>query len=117
MSPEQKQGVAFRLPAAISWGACFIALGFAVRVVALATERDLTLTNHTNQLAAVAAQCEKRDIETNARMEKLAEEMRREVRKVVETQARTETLGAANSKALERVDDKIDVILQRLPRQ
>lgn len=102
-----------RLPQVLSWGACLGILGLALKLVVSATAKDIALTTNGTEIVRVEAQSKARDDKHDADLAKLAETLH----KIEQAQA-TQGAEIKNLSRLgERVDDKLDDILIRLPRQ
>ena len=113
MSPEQKEGIMIRLPQVLSWGACLGILGLALKLVVSATAKDIALATNGTEIVRVEAQSKARDDKHDADLAKLAETLH----KIEQAQATQGAEIKSLSRLGERVDDKLDDILIRLPRQ
>ena len=113
MSPEQKDGIMVRLPQVLSWGACLTVLAVAFKMVVSATAKDIALSTNGTEIVRVESQSKARDDKHDADLVKLADTLH----KIEQAQA-TQGAEIKNLSRLgERVDDKLDDILIRLPRQ
>ena len=109
MSPEQKEGIKVRLPQVLSWGGCLTVLAVAFRMVVSATAKDISIATNKTEIVRVEAQSKARDDKHDADLAKLAETLH----KIETAQAAQGTEIKNLSRLGERVDDKLDALLQR----